>query len=286
MQQVIILKGLPGSGKTTWAKGEMGKFPGKYKRVSTDELRQMLDSGRWTPSNEKFMLRTRDYLILQALTTGKSVFVDATNLHPKHEVHILQLVSDADVKKPVEVIVHFFDEPLETCLERDAKRPFAVGASTIRKMYRRYIAPVVAPVIHDHLPWAVIVDLDGTLALLNGRSPYDQAKADTDLPNEDVIELVRAVKLMNYDILVTSGRSEELRGLTETWLDRAGVRPHVLIMRADGDTRKDAVVKRELYEKYIVGKYNVRCVFDDRQRVVDMWRDLGLTVFQVADGDF
>ena len=57
-------------------------------------------------------------------------------------------------------------------------------------------------------------------------------------------------------------------------------------MRKAGDQRSDAIVKREIYEQQIRGKFNVHCVFDDRQSVVDLWRSLGLSCFQVADGDF
>lgn len=67
---------------------------------------------------------------------------------------------------------------------------------------------------------------------------------------------------------------------------RASMPSYQLFMRETDDKRKDHVVKLELYKKYIDGNYNVEAVFDDRQRVVDMWRDIGLTVFQVADGNF
>lgn len=57
-------------------------------------------------------------------------------------------------------------------------------------------------------------------------------------------------------------------------------------MRPEGDSRKDSVVKEEMYNEHIKYKYNVKAIYDDRQQVVDMWRDLGLTVFQVDKGDF
>lgn len=57
-------------------------------------------------------------------------------------------------------------------------------------------------------------------------------------------------------------------------------------MRPEGDERKDSIVKQEIYEKYIKDRYNVRFVLDDRNQVVDMWREVGLKVLQVAPGDF
>jgi hypothetical protein len=57
-------------------------------------------------------------------------------------------------------------------------------------------------------------------------------------------------------------------------------------MHAAADMRKDSVVKQELFERFVRDKYNISFILDDRQQVVDMWRGLGLTVFQVAEGDF
>src|SRR5215470_18336584 len=96
--KILILKGLPGSGKTTWAKdfiyaspfderGKVTKGPG-WKRVNKDDLRNMIDAGQWSGPNEKEILRVRDMLILEFLDQGHSVIVDDTNLHPKHIAQI------------------------------------------------------------------------------------------------------------------------------------------------------------------------------------------------------
>lgn len=60
----------------------------------------------------------------------------------------------------------------------------------------------------------------------------------------------------------------------------------MLYMRPTGDERRDDVVKKEIYERDIAGKYNVLFCMDDRQRCVDLWRSLGLVCFQVDYGDF
>ena len=59
-----------------------------------------------------------------------------------------------------------------------------------------------------------------------------------------------------------------------------------LIMRSKGDHRSDTEIKKEIYDKYIKDKYNVMCVFEDRDKVVKMWRDEGLLCNQVYYGDF
>lgn len=140
-----------------------------------------------------------------------------------------------------------------------------------------------------------LVDIDGTVAKRNTddpnvRSPFDWSRVDEDLPNQPVIDVVWALADSGHKIIYVSGRSDACRKETGWWLD-----DHVgeeigdlLLMREDGDHRSDAIVKRELYEKYVEPVYGKpTAVLDDRNKVVKMWREeLGLTVLQVAEGDF
>jgi predicted kinase len=137
--RVILTKGLPGSGKTTWAMRVLAESPGAYKRVNKDELRVMLDGGKWSAGNERFVEAVRDQIILAALAAGVHVIVDDTNLDPRHETHIRRLVEGR-----AEVIVEEFDVPLDECLRRDASRPAPVGERVIRQMYRDYLADDLA----------------------------------------------------------------------------------------------------------------------------------------------
>lgn len=138
-----------------------------------------------------------------------------------------------------------------------------------------------------HKPQAIIVDIDGTVALkATDRSPYDWHRVGEDLPNGSVITVVRHMHVAGYRLIVTSGRMETCRRETEDWLARNSLFPDVLLMRAEGDFRPDTEVKREMFEHAIADHYNILIVFDDRQKVVDMWRELGLIVAQVAPGDF
>ena len=65
-----------------------------------------------------------------------------------------------------------------------------------------------------------------------------------------------------------------------------GVTYEQLHMRKKGDMRKDAVIKKEMFEKHVKNNFNVCFIFDDRQLVVEMWREMGITCLQVAPGDF
>lgn len=135
----------------------------------------------------------------------------------------------------------------------------------------------------SNLPAAVIVDIDGTLAIHVDRGPYDETRVHTDEPNALIISNVRAAAEQGFRIIITSGRSEGCRADTETWLKQhLGVEYDALHMRAVGDARNDADVKEEFYRDRIAPHYSVQGVFDDRNRVVARWRELGLLVFQVA----
>lgn len=137
-------------------------------------------------------------------------------------------------------------------------------------------------------PRAVIVDIDGTLALRTGdRSPFDWCRVGEDDPNPAVIELVRIIaNSMDYEIILMSGRDGSCRRQTVMWLDAQGVPFHQLHMRPEKGNRKDSIVKEELYRRHVEGRYDVAFVIDDRNQVVAMWRSLGLSCFQVAEGDF
>ena len=140
-------------------------------------------------------------------------------------------------------------------------------------------------------PAAWVVDVDGTLALADGRSPYEYDRVGEDLPNEPVVALVGALIRNGYHIVVMSGREDSCRDETEEWLVRnlgGRGRPlhSALHMRATGDNREDSVVKIELFHEHVAPNWNVWGVLDDRDQVVAMWRSLGLFCCQVAPGSF
>ncbi|MGC4175724.1 polynucleotide kinase [Demequina sp.] len=136
-------------------------------------------------------------------------------------------------------------------------------------------------------PSAVIVDIDGTLALITDRNPYSHQGVLKDKPNAAVIEVARALAARGHTLVIVSGRTEAARDDTELWLTRHLTTPFVgPFMRADRDDRKDATIKKEIYREHIEPHFDVLCVLDDRDQVVAMWRSLGITCLQVAPGNF
>ena len=281
MLTVYFTIGLPASGKSTWAKTKVDKSPNGIKRVNKDELRAMLDNSYFSKGNEKFVLNMQDLIIKAALAEGKHVIVDNTHLAPKHEARIRELIKGLAVLE----IVDFRHVPLETCIERDLKRFNSVGEKVIRDMYNQFIAPPRAPkpIYNPNLPDAIICDLDGTLALIRDRNPYDASLCEQDLVNEPVRSILQT---SGKAIVFVSGREDKYKPQTLAWLDQHDIKFDRLYMRKSGDLRKDSIVKQEIYEQLILNQYNVAFVLDDRDQVVRVWRDLGLTCLQVDYGDF
>lgn len=281
---ILLLKGLPASGKSTWALDKVSKDR-TFIRINKDDLRAMCHHGKWDSKREAHVLAMRDAMVEAALERGLNPIVDDTNLHPKHERRMREIAKK--FKTTVEVRVFAVD--VETCIERDAQRSKPVGENVIRRMYRDFLQPQPQPQ-NTSLPPAIIVDVDGTVALMGDRSPYDDHLAEDDTPNWSVIDVIDAYLRSHPEtsLIIMSGRDEgRSREVTARWLKNNWVNPDVLLMRPAGDTRKDSIIKRELYDQHVKDKFFVAAVFDDRDQVVRMWRDdLGLPTFQVNWGDF
>lgn len=140
---------------------------------------------------------------------------------------------------------------------------------------------------------AIIVDIDGTVADMGKGEPGRRGPFDWDRVGEDeviwpIADLVRLIaSRQDIHILCVSGRKEQARAQTAHWLRvRARIFFSALWMRADDDNRPDEQMKEEIYRQHIEPGFEVLYVLDDRDKVVKMWRSLGLTCLQVAEGDF
>ncbi len=300
MTKLVIMRGLPASGKSTWAKDWVAEDVHTRVRINRDDLRGMVHNGEYQGHlTESKILKARDVLIASFLRQGVDVVCDDTNL-PSRTVRDLMKVA-AGVSPLIEVVIEDLSSVLpEVCILRDEKRERTVGADVIMGMYDRYIGnglsvPELAPkttqevepyVAKPGTPKAVLVDLDGTVALLNDRSPYDETRVSQDEPNPRIIELVHLLAFAGNYLVFMSGRTAGCMHDTMTWLDAQGFEDYHLYMRNVSDTRKDAVVKLELFNTNIRDYFDVQLAIDDRDQVVELWRSLGLTCLQVAPGDF
>lgn len=135
------------------------------------------------------------------------------------------------------------------------------------------------------LPKAIICDMDGTLAHMCDRSPFNEFAAIDDTLNHRVANLVRMYKNAGYAIIIVSGRMDRGLPVLIEWLEKHSVPYDEIYMRKTGDSRKDSIVKPEIFEKKIFCRYNVELAIDDRLQVLKAWYDTGIFTLNVNQGN-
>lgn len=305
-QEIRLLIGVPGSGKSTYA-AQLVKSEPKFVKVSRDEFRHMFRN-EWYPGEEieALVSSAHDAAIKSALKQGYSVVVDNTHCNLKGLKQTIRQYG-----KDARIVLKFIGSELsmKQIKEQNLQRDKVVPGAVIDKMHKGFTAVVkakkelsdlineVAGQIqaqitfkqNDKLPRAILVDLDGTLAHMgDGRGPFEWHKVDQDAPDENVLNIVRTLSL-TYNIVFMSGRDASCRKLTLDWLRvyYKNLPEFELYMRPENNYEKDNIVKRKLFDEFIKDKYYVEAVLDDRDQVVQMWREeLGLKCLQVAYGNF
>lgn len=297
---------MSGSGKSTWAKTQVG-----YTIVSRDSIRVML-FGTDGPEYYKAcseILREReqevsivqDSMIAGLLKNGHDVIIDNTNIEWK----FVKALAKIGYRYGAEVEVKVFDVPLRTAIANDKGRAAyggrAVGEAVITRQHSRFqgnkdktLEPVFAPKPYAGTPGkpkAFLVDIDGTLAHMKGRSPFEWKRVGEDTLDEVIADIVSSLFWAEdgpkaWKVIVMSGRDAVCRQETIDWLNSHNIPFDALFMRPANDMRPDNLIKAELFDTYVRDNYDVQFVLDDRDQVVDMWRAMGLTCLQVAPGDF
>jgi len=301
--KVILTRGIPASGKTTWAKEQVKNGNGKWKRVNKDDLRSMIDCGQFSKDNEKIIEEIRDSIIKDCLNHNINIIIDDTNLSERHiskikgdilwfnnglyeeDERIFSNINEAEVENK------WFPITLEEAHYRNKNREAKVPEKVLLDMYRQYVkagGPDPAPKIPYKvgLPNAIIVDMDGTVASFsNGhRGPYEQEKCLNDTCVEEVAQMITAMNRMGYNILIVSGRYDTYKPQTQLWLDNNMIDYSEIFMRKEGDNRSDDIIKEEIYNRHIKNKYNVLFAVDDRPCIVRLWRKLNIFVLNVGSG--
>ena len=271
-----MLRGLPASGKSTWAREQVANGKWMVKRVNKDDLRAMIDNSEWSKNNEKSILIVRDKIIASYLEVGCTVIVDDTNFSPAHEYMLKGIATNEHTKFEIKD----FDTPVEECIRRDSLRPNPVGEKVILDMYHKYKQD------HNELKDAtwntVICDIDWTLAFMKDRWPYDRDKVWNDICIEQVRLCLKGFEKMWKEIVIFSGRDSICEDTTRVRLADNSIPYDDLYMRAEWDVRSDAVIKKEFLDK--IGKENVFAVIDDRPKVIRMRQEEWLFVFNVGSG--
>ena len=287
-QVIKYYKGLPGSGKSTLAKAWVSEDAINRVRVNKDSIRDLLHNGKYSKGNEKQVLDTQDFIILDSLRRGKSVAFDNTHLVNKHLTRLENLLKENNLSNVKIEVVDLTNIEPEECIKRDLKRPNSVGQDVIWRMYWNHVADVPKLEVKRQLPHAVIVDIDGTLAEMKDRHPFEWSKVGQDNLRYSVSVIVDSLRDAGMDIILMSGRDSICREETIDWLSVNEIPFDYLFMRPENNCEKDTVIKERLYRENVEGKYNVRLVIDDRPSVIRMWKSLGLDVLSAnpTTGEF
>lgn len=308
MSKIIVTRGLPASGKSTWAKAFVAADPQSRFRVSRDEIRQMLGYPPLGDHGQELNVTAIEEAVVTASLKrndgNATVVVDAMHLKATY------------IKRwhrfGVPVEVQDFPVPLAEIRNRNDWR-FMDGGSKVTGAIAMEIAkrfqiredgklppvyvPEAAPVFAPYVPGptqAYSFDIDGTLLHMEDRrGPYDTHLYHLDTPDNNLVTMLWQLQdyvaehSMDIAFLGLSGRNEDFRAETLASLNGWGIELDELYMRpSDQPNTNDAIVKSDLVDKYFSGVYDVIMHFDDRNRVVDALRAKGMKVAQVEPGDF
>jgi predicted kinase len=314
-QTVTFLRGAPASGKSSYAK-KIISIEQNVVRVSRDEIREQLNFYTKVGDNsaEKLVTEIEKENILSLLKKGLDVIIDVTLADVKYLKGYFKYFNNTGLNLEFRC-QDFSHVSLEVCLERNKQRGEAGGRfvpeNVIKRMHQNCISQnALHETTFNNLVKAYaenyalkdiykdveghpcyIFDIDGTLALMGDRSPYEWDKVGLDTVNKNVAQLLEDLshKSLNDTIFILSGRDGSCEIQTIEWLKKNVPAKCFLevYMRKAGDMRPDWIVKKELLEINILDKgYRPVMIFDDRGQVCDFWKHIGITVGRVAENNF
>ena len=302
IRQIILTRGIPGSGKSTWAKAWVAESPETRIRLNWDDMRNMMGP-YWVPSREPINKAMMWCAVNTAAYCDKpyDIVIDNMNLNPKGWKEVEEWIETYNASHHAKslnlcYVLYFKDFfiPVDECIRRDAMRSNPIGEKTIKEIWRKYKHFIQTTSVTNYVenllpkdpskPDCVVIDMDSTMCFnTNGRPWYGKGSTEAmidDIPNEGVVNLIKA---QNYPVVVCTGRNQDQLGVTEQWLNKHGIYPEMMFFRANNDFRTGVEVKSELMDE-ILKIYNVVAVFEDCEPIVTKFREMGLTVLQPNKG--
>lgn len=286
--KAIITVGISASGKTTWVT-DLLKAEKGWRDINRDWIRFNVvcpfsdwSNYKFNKKNETEVTRVQGLMIMESWAAGENIVISDTNLNAKTRQAIIKDLEELGYT----VEIKAFPITRETALKRDNLRANGVGADVIYRQWqnwndfsgRRTYTP------DETLSDAIIVDVDGTIAQMDGRGPFEWHRVGEDLPRFFVIDMVVNYHRQGYKVIILSGRSDECKAETLEWLNYHMVPFHELHMRKEGDFRKDSVIKEEILWTHLANRYNIVAAIDDRPMMIRTWHDLKIpNVIAVAN---
>ena len=304
-KKLILTRGIQGSGKSTWARKWVEEDPEHRIRINNDDIRNMLGV-YWVTSREGLVSDIKKRAAQYAMYRNYDIVVDNMNLNPKEVKFWEDLVwahnetvgNNSELKDKYdsyEIEFKDFFIPLEECIRRDAMRPNPIGEKTIRDTWRRYKHFIQTSEVERYVnnlkryegkPKCIVIDMDSTVCFNMSKRPwYGEGAAEgmvDDVPNTGVCDIIRQLQ-EQYLIVVATGRDTSQEEVTKQWLARQGINVDEYFFRTNGDYRKGVEIKKEEITA-ILAKYDIVAIFEDCEPIVQMYRDMGLTVLQPNKG--
>lgn len=284
--KAIITVGISASGKTTFA-NECVKQG--FVDINRDWIRfNVVKPGlnwsnyKFNKANEGEVTKVHEQMIMDAWSKERNIVVSDTNLNSSRREALVKKLEDLGYT----VEVKFIPIAYETAIKRDRLRANGVGEGVIYQQYQNWNDNTGRKTYKpdETLPDAIIVDVDGTIAEMKGRGPFDWKRVGEDEPRLFVIDMVVNYHRQGYKIIILSGRSDECKKETQGWLHWHMVPHHELHMRKEGDFRKDSVIKEEIFWTQLADRYNIVAAIDDRPMMIRAWHELKIpNVIAVAN---
>lgn len=286
--RAMITVGVSASGKTTWASELIRQG---WRDINRDWIRFNLvkpganwSNYKFNKTNETAVTEIQGKMIMESWTAGENIIISDTNLNAGTRQGLIKKLEDLGY----EVELKTFPVSFEVALKRDNLRANAVGYHVLYRQWQNWndYNGRLTYKPDETLPDAIIVDVDGTIAQMDGRGPFDWKRVGEDSPRHFVIDMVKNYSRQGYHVVILSGRSDECRYETDMWLN-LWLGSHYfdeLHMRKEGDFRKDSVVKEEIFWTHLAHKYNIVAAIDDRPQIVRLWHELHIpNVIAVAN---
>ena len=297
MKKLILTRGIQGSGKSTWARQWVEEDPENRIRINNDDIRNMLGK-YWVTSRENLVSSIKKNMAEEAINRGYDIVVDNMNLNAKEILFWKDMVKMANMDPDgyqYEIEFKDFFIPLEECIRRDAARPNPIGEKVIRETWKRYKHFIQTTEVEKHVdsmrrytgkPKCIVIDMDSTMCFNVTKRPwYGDGAAEgmlNDVPNTGVVDIIRDLSKI-YTIIVATGRDTTQAEVTKEWLAKQGIEADEYFFRTPRDYRKGVEVKKEQITD-ILEEYDIVAIFEDCEPIVQMYREMGLTVLQPNKG--
>lgn len=275
--KAIVTVGISCSGKSSFAAKMVEQH--NYTEINRDWIRfNVVAPGsdwrtyKFTKVREKEVTDVADKLLMECWAAERNIVISDTNLNTGRRCALIQKLQDLGYDVEVKVFNVSYDE----AVKRDNYRQNGVGQNVIYKQMQDFndmsMRKTYEP--NDSLEKAIIVDVDGTIAKMNGRGPFEWNRVGEDEPRWFVIDMVINYARQGYAIIIVSGRSDECKAETLEWLTYNGVPFKELHMRHEGDYRRDSVIKEEIFWTKLADRYNIEAAIDDRPMMIRTWYEL------------